>query len=81
MRTMPFHRMIWVYLAFIIAAVALSVIWIASATEADARGGSLPEEFVLADIRAALGAMEEVTGRRTPDDLLGEIFAGFCIGK
>jgi tRNA modification GTPase len=41
----------------------------------------LPEEFVVADIRAALGALEEVTGRRPADALLDEIFAGFCIGK
>lgn len=41
----------------------------------------LPEEFVVADIRAALQALEEVTGRRTADALLDEIFAGFCIGK
>ena len=39
MRPVPFHRMIWIYLAFIIAAVTLSVLWVASASEADARGG------------------------------------------
>ncbi len=44
-------------------------------------GHQLPEEFVVADIRAALLALEEVTGRRTADALLDEIFAGFCIGK
>lgn len=41
----------------------------------------LPEEFVVTDIRAALGALEDVTGRRSADALLDEIFAGFCIGK
>lgn len=46
-----------------------------------ASGHQLPEEFVVADIRAALGALEEVTGRRTAEALLNEIFAGFCIGK
>lgn len=50
-------------------------------TEDDARGGSLPEEFVLADIRGALEALEEVTGRRSRDEMLAEIFAAFCIGK
>ena len=44
-------------------------------------GHQLPEEFVVADIRSALQALEEVTGRRTADALLDEIFAGFCIGK
>lgn len=46
-----------------------------------ASGHQLPEEFVVADIRAALQALEEVTGRRSADALLDEIFAGFCIGK
>ena len=44
-------------------------------------GGALPEEFVAADLQLALGALDEVTGRRTPDGLLHEIFARFCIGK
>ena len=44
-------------------------------------GGALPEEFVAADLQLALGALDEVTGRRTPEDLLHEIFARFCIGK
>lgn len=46
-----------------------------------ASGHQLPEEFVVADIRAALLALEDVTGRRTADALLDEIFAEFCIGK
>jgi tRNA modification GTPase len=46
-----------------------------------ARQGELPEEFVAADVQQALGALDEVTGRRTPDDLLKEIFGRFCIGK
>lgn len=41
----------------------------------------LPEEFVVADLRAALRSLEEVTGRRTADALLDEIFSEFCIGK
>jgi tRNA modification GTPase len=44
-------------------------------------GGSMPEEFVLADLSDARAALEEVSGRRTPDDLLEHIFARFCIGK
>lgn len=52
-----------------------------AAAELAASGHQLPEEFVVADIRAALQALEEVIGRRTADALLDEIFAGFCIGK
>src|SRR6185503_8431153 len=44
-------------------------------------GQSMPEEFVLADLQEARAALEEITGRRTPDDLLAHIFARFCIGK
>jgi tRNA modification GTPase len=43
--------------------------------------GSMPEEFVLADLSDARAALEEVSGRRAPDDLLEHIFARFCIGK
>jgi tRNA modification GTPase len=43
--------------------------------------GGLPEEFVLADLQDARAAFEEVTGRRTPDDLLTHIFTRFCVGK
>lgn len=52
-----------------------------AAAELSASAHQLPEEFVVTDIRAALEALEEVTGRRTADALLDEIFAGFCIGK
>ena len=46
-----------------------------------ADGGSLSEEFVLADLQDARAALEEITGRRAPDDLLAHIFSRFCIGK
>jgi tRNA modification GTPase len=46
-----------------------------------ARSASAPEEFLLADLQAARAALEEVTGRRTSDELLGHIFARFCVGK
>jgi tRNA modification GTPase len=39
------------------------------------------EELVLTDLGHARGALEEVTGRRTVDDLLIHIFTRFCIGK
>jgi tRNA modification GTPase len=44
-------------------------------------GGALSEEFVLADLQDARAALEEVTGRRTSDDLLARIFERFCVGK
>jgi tRNA modification GTPase len=47
----------------------------------DASRGTLPEEFVLADLQQARAALEEVTGRRAPDDLLAHIFSRFCVGK
>lgn len=40
-----------------------------------------PEEFVAADVSEAREALEEITGRRTPDDTLQAIFSRFCIGK
>jgi tRNA modification GTPase len=39
------------------------------------------EELVLTDVAAARRALEEITGRRTTDDLLTHIFARFCLGK
>ncbi len=43
--------------------------------------GQLPEEFVLADLQDAHAHLQEITGRRTSEDLLRHIFARFCIGK
>jgi len=39
------------------------------------------EELILTDVTAARRALEEITGRRTTDDLLTHIFARFCLGK
>ena len=39
------------------------------------------EEFVAADLAEARALLEEVTGVRTADDVLAEIFGKFCIGK
>ena len=47
----------------------------------DASQGMLSEEFVLADLQDARNAFEEITGKRTAEDLLGHIFSRFCIGK
>ena len=50
------------------------------AAEAAAASGAA-EEFVLADLQRARAALEELTGTRTPDDVLRHIFERFCIGK
>lgn len=47
----------------------------------EAPGGAVPEEFALTDLQEARAALEEVTGKRTSDDLLRHIFSRFCIGK
>jgi tRNA modification GTPase len=44
-------------------------------------GATLSEEFVLADLQDARIALEEISGRRTSDDVLAHIFSRFCIGK
>ncbi len=39
------------------------------------------EEFIAVDLRSCLNALGEIVGETTPDDLLGQIFSDFCIGK
>ena len=43
-----------------------------------ARAGT---ELVAEELRLAHDALGEITGRFTNEDLLGRIFASFCIGK
>ena len=38
-------------------------------------------EFVLEDIRQALLSLEELIGKIDIEDIYGEIFSKFCIGK
>ena len=40
-----------------------------------------PGEIVAEELRQAHLALGEITGQTAPDDLLGEIFSTFCIGK
>jgi tRNA modification GTPase len=42
---------------------------------------SPPEELIALDLREALGAIGQVTGETTTDDILDLIFGQFCIGK
>ena len=53
----------------------------ARATPRAVNDGALPEEFLLADLQDARGALEEIAGRRASEDLIEHIFARFCIGK
>ncbi|HEY5624412.1 MAG TPA: tRNA uridine-5-carboxymethylaminomethyl(34) synthesis GTPase MnmE [Gammaproteobacteria bacterium] len=43
--------------------------------------GTLALELAAEEMRSAQSALSEITGELTSDDLLGEIFASFCIGK
>ena len=38
-------------------------------------------ELVAEELRAAQDALGEITGSFATEDLLGEIFSSFCIGK
>lgn len=38
-------------------------------------------DLLAEELRLAQGALNEITGEFTPDDLLGVIFSKFCIGK
>ena len=43
--------------------------------------GMAAGELLAEDLRMAQNALNEITGEFTADDLLGEIFGSFCIGK
>ena len=38
-------------------------------------------DAVVQDLEDALSFLSEITGETTPDDILGNIFANFCVGK
>ena len=42
---------------------------------------SLPSDLLAEDLREALRSLGSITGKITTDEVLGEIFAKFCIGK
>ena len=44
-------------------------------------GDQLPLELIAEDLRLAQQALGSITGELSSDDLLGEIFSSFCIGK
>ena len=43
--------------------------------------GKLPEDLLAQDIRQAMHYLGEITGEVTTDEVLGNIFRNFCIGK
>ena len=47
----------------------------------DAINNNLGPEYVASDLRLALDILGEITGKTTPDDILNQIFSGFCVGK
>ncbi len=47
----------------------------------DAIENMLPLEFVSQDLKFALNQLGAILGEVTPDDILGNIFGNFCIGK
>ncbi|MGO2131671.1 MAG: tRNA uridine-5-carboxymethylaminomethyl(34) synthesis GTPase MnmE [Halomonas sp.] len=53
----------------------------ALASGQDQLKGHAAGELLAEDLRDAQQALDEITGEFTADDLLGEIFGSFCIGK
>lgn len=47
----------------------------------DGMANGIPSDLLAIDIRQAIHHFGEITGQITSDDLLGNIFANFCIGK
>jgi tRNA modification GTPase len=47
----------------------------------EALSAGATEELVLVELSDARHALEAITGRRTPDDVLHHIFGRFCVGK
>jgi len=42
---------------------------------------NLGTEYIASDLRLALDVLGEITGKTTPEDILNQIFSGFCVGK
>jgi tRNA modification GTPase len=47
----------------------------------EALAGGVPMELAATHLRAAVGALEDLIGLVTPDDVLGVVFGQFCVGK
>jgi len=46
-----------------------------------AREGGLDAAVAATHLRAAVGALDDLIGVVTPDDVLDRVFASFCVGK
>ncbi len=62
-----------------LAALERARVHLEAAAEAHLAGGAV--ELVAEEARLTQRALSEITGEFSSDDLLGEIFANFCIGK
>ena len=51
------------------------------AEAADQARSGQGEEIVLSTLQDAFGALDEIVGKRSSEDVLRQIFARFCIGK
>jgi tRNA modification GTPase len=60
-------------------AIASALAALADAAQATAT--AIPHEMILLDLYRALWALDSVTGKTTPDDIINLIFSTFCIGK
>ena len=47
----------------------------------DARAGGVDAAATATHLRAAVGALDDLIGAVTPDDVLDRVFATFCVGK
>jgi tRNA modification GTPase len=66
---------------FLARARHLEALRLAAAHLSAAGGVSVQYELFAEELRLAQQALASITGEFTPDDLLGEIFGRFCIGK
>jgi tRNA modification GTPase len=64
-----------------LAAIAEARAALSRATEISGSGAGAGAELVALELRDALDALGRVLGQVTPDDVLGRVFATFCIGK
>ncbi len=46
-----------------------------------ARGSGVDAAAAATHLRAAVGALDDLIGVMTPDDVLDRVFANFCVGK
>lgn len=60
---------------------ALSKAWEAIQRVSDGMENQIPSDFLAMDIREVLHYLGEISGEITNDEILGNIFKNFCIGK